>query len=173
MIKGITWIGCGTRPLINFDEYFDPYPDSFIVIPYSDNIIIQNCTFQNSLYKAVSVTAFSNVTLNHCKFVNNNHHKDHGAAVYVQYNGHFSFAPATAVAINNCNFSYNGGAKSLVYIEYSGVTLELINTTFHDNQGVSIFVQNSDDLHIDGQVIFENNIAEKWCRNLYQPSFYC
>ena len=64
------------------------------------------------------------------------------------------------MVINNCNFSYNRGAKSLVYIEYYSSTLELINTSFHDNQGVSIYVLNSGNLHTNGQVIFENNMAE-------------
>jgi len=64
------------------------------------------------------------------------------------------------VTINNCNFSYNGGAKSLVYIESPDVKLELVNNSFHDNQGVSIYVLNSGNLHINGEVIFENNIAE-------------
>jgi len=60
--------------------------------------------------------------------VNNNHHKDHGAAILAQFNQVTYNAPATTVAINNCNFSYNGGAKSLVYIT-SGAKLELINTS--------------------------------------------
>jgi len=84
MIKGITWIGCGTRlPIIHIDKYIDPYPDSFIIIANSDNIIFQNCTFQHSLYSTISVTACLKVTLSHCKFENNNHHKDYGAAIYV------------------------------------------------------------------------------------------
>jgi len=95
-----------------------------------------------------------------------------------------------------------GGAKSLVYIKYPGVTLEFINTSFHDNQGASIYVLNSGNLHINRQALFENNIAEnvaeiyisdnstiifgknsnvkfinncfsQWCCHFYKGSFHC
>jgi len=80
--------------------------------------------------------------------------------MYYVYSFDVSFTFTTGVVISNCNFSYNGGAKSLVYIEVLGVTLELINISFHDNKWVSNYVLKSDKLHINGQVILENNIAE-------------
>jgi len=136
------------------------YDADSVVDVENSNVAIQSCIFQHSLYPAVRVTPFleTKLTLNHCKFVNNIHHKYHGAAILVQFNYVTYNAPATAVAINNCNFSYNGDTKSLVYIT-SGAKLELINTSFHDNQNVSIYVLKSN-LHINRQVIFENNIAE-------------
>jgi len=150
MIKDITWIGCGAKS-----------PDSVSVIKvYSHKTIIQNCIFQHSLDSSVtSATIYVFPHLNHklfvnnCKFVNNNHHKDHGVAIHVRH-------LALSVTINNCNFSHNGPAKSLVYSEYDDFKLWLSNTSFHDNQAVSIYVPGHGDIHINGQVIFENNIAE-------------
>jgi len=150
-MEGITWIGCGAKlPVIDLADSYD--------------VTIRNCTFQHSLYQAVrvktnSLVAALTVNINHCNFLNSNHHKDHGAAIHLKH--YFTTASAAAIAINNCNFSYNGDAKSLVYINFDDGTLELINTSLHDNQGVSIYVLNSVNLYINGQVIFENNVAEK------------
>jgi len=91
MIKDITWIRCGVRS-----------PDSVSVIEVSSyKTTIQNCIFQHSLYSSVIVYDYwaelEVLIVNSCKFVNNNHHKGHGAAIYVRY----------TLFLFCCKFCYN------------------------------------------------------------------
>ena len=72
-IEGITWIGCGNNNYV-----------AVMSIHFSFNIIIQKCTFQYSIGKAISLLN-SVVNINHCNFMNNNHYKDHGVAIYYIY----------------------------------------------------------------------------------------
>ena len=64
------------------------------------------------------------------------------------------------VNINNCNFSYNGIAKSIVYFGSYSTHILLNNSHFHDNQGVSFYLSDGNNLHITGEVLFENNVGE-------------
>ena len=70
---GLTWEHCGTKN--------DSKP--VIELHNSSDIIIQNCTFQNSVTQALVFSEIlGNVTINNCKFVFNNKSLAHGVALY-------------------------------------------------------------------------------------------
>ena len=151
IIKGIIWNGCGTTA------------EPGLKLSYSSNIIIQNCSFQYSIGQAVSLSEVTgDVNINHCQFVYNSHYRGHGAAI------HYSSSNVTnhlqpLLTFNNCNFTNNGGAKSLVYIE-SRISEHADNVTlyhckFCHNQGTSIYVTNQK-LSLNGKLLFQNNIAK-------------
>ena len=68
--------------------------------------------------------------------------------------------------INNCIFNLNRGAKSVIQINQDNKEILkknvacLINSSFHNNEGVSIYLSNHLNLHVVGEVLFENNVAE-------------
>ena len=157
-IEGITWIRCGSYdninylPVINLQPFLSGY-----------NILIQKCTFQYSLGIAISLhyilLSYSfNVTIKHCNFMNNNQYKDHGAAIY--YNDSLFLAHAL-INIINCTFSYNGIAKSITYFDtHTFLTIYFHTCNFYNNQGVSVYLSRNTSLHVSGDVLFENNVAE-------------
>ena len=155
IIQGITWDGCGT---VNIDN--DTVPG--LKLSYFSNITIQNCSFQHSIGQAVVLSDISgDVNINHCKFVNNNHYRGHGAAISYSSNNIINLPPLI-FKICNCNFSDNEGAVSLVYIENSmqelNNNINLYDSIFNKNQGVSIYVVNQK-LCIHGRNLFVNNTA--------------
>ena len=106
----------------------------------------------------------SYVIINNCNFMNNNHWRSHGAAIF--FNTLYR-----NVNISNCMFHYNGEAESIIYFgeivvpdQYSFQLLHLnlyLNTSsFYSNQGVSVYLSRPLTLHINGEVLIENNIAE-------------
>ena len=74
------------------------------------------------------------------------------------------------VSFKNCYFSSNVGTKSVIYFdkysypEYNDYTYDmqiyLIDSSFHNNQGASIYLSKQQNLYISGEVSFENNAAE-------------
>ena len=151
-IEGITWFRCGRSygPVISIDPSY--------------GVLIQNCNFENSVRQAISLSNVIEVAnINHCNFVNNNDHIDHGAAILSKLSYDIAF-----IYISNCNFSYNGEAKSIVAFEYSYhlsfvhiyIYIYLNNSNFHNNQGVSVYLSRGCILHINGEVLFKNNMAE-------------
>ena len=168
-IVGITWIGCGGYDNFNYSPVI-----SLRYIFYS--ILIQKCTFQYSLGIAISLHDIhvSTVTIKHCNFMNNNQYKDHGAAIY--YNNNIDdilFYFYSVVIIINCTFSYNGNAKSIIYINqdintwsnYHRYHVNKLNiyfntSNFYNNQGVSVYLPRNTYLHVSGDILFENNVAE-------------
>ena len=63
--------------------------------------------------------------------------------------------------IDRCNFSYNGAAKSIIYIGGSSekeIYLYLQNSMFIGNEGVPIYLSQQK-LHIKGDVLFKHNKA--------------
>ena len=149
-IEGITWIGCGNYDNINHV--------SVINIDFPYNVIIQKCTFQYSMGTVISLDNVQGnaVNINHCNFMNNNHYKDHGAAIYC------SSSDEMNVTIAKCNFSFNGDAKSIIYVSgYRPLQNIYLNAcNFHNNQGVSVYLLTTYALHISGMVFFENNVAD-------------
>ena len=166
IVQGITWDECGTE---NIDHHVEPG----LKLSNSSNITIENCIFQHSKGQAVLLSEVSgDVNINHCNFVHNSQYKGHGAAI------HYSSSNVTTshqLSVFTCNFIYNN-AKSLVYIEnriskhnkniiylnipggyYNQVYLNTCK--FHNNKGVSVYLV-SITLHISGEVLFENNLAE-------------
>ena len=151
-IEGITWIGCG---------YYDSSKSNSIPVlnlVYS-NIVIQKCAFQYSLGIAIALYYIRNddVYINDCNFTNNNFYNLHGTAIYCSMDD-------LKVNINNCIFSYNRNAHSIIYFYYEHYNnyhlLNLNNSVFHNNQGVSIYLSKGIVLHISGELLFENNVAE-------------
>ena len=154
-IEGIIWIGCGGYDNIN---YFPVIDLQFV----SSNILIQKCTFQYSLGIALSLKPddyILNATIKHCNFMNNSQYKDHGAAIYY-YNNIFDWY--VLINIINCTFSYNGIAESITYFDTDSSLLNIyFNTSkFYNNQGVSVYLSRNTYLHVSGDVLFENNVAE-------------
>ena len=150
IIQGITWNGCGTetRPALKLHT--------------SLNITIKNCCFEHSKGQALVLSDISgDVNINHCKFVHNNHYRGHGAAI------HYSSSNVTnrhpLFMISNCNFTYNKGRRSVVYIK-SNIFDHKYSTIFHysqfqDNHGASIYAINQN-IHLNGKIIFQNNKAD-------------
>ena len=158
-IEGINWIGCGgyrnvLTPVILVQSYASSY------------IKIQKCSFQHSIAPVIrkSTTIRTKVIaylikynevdmiINYCNFMNNNHYRGHGAAVY------YSLSFNSTITVNNCNFSYNHAA-SLIYI-INNSTIYINNSSFYNSQGVPIYLSNYSKLHINGKVSFKNNMAD-------------
>ena len=92
--------------------------------------------------------------------VNNIEYRGHGAIIL--FSKEYEFVSSNlAVIINNCNFSYNGAAKSVICIEANFGTIMIFgHSNFYSNQGVSIYLSKHIDLYIYGKVFFANNTAE-------------
>ena len=156
VIQGITWDGCGTTSINNNTE-------PGLNLDYCYNITIQSCSFWRSVGPAVILrNVLGDVNINNCKFMNNNHYIGHGAAI--QYSFLFPRSSLDFFTITNCNFSYNK-VKSLVYLESRSTYFHryhktiFINSTFSNNQGISIHVFNHN-IYFTGKVLFQNNTAE-------------
>ena len=141
-IQGITWFGC----------------ESVLKIHYCEDVIIKNCIFRYSKKRAIEISKPSgNVSVDHCKFMHNNHYRGHGAAIHYCTNN-----PSTdMLTIKNSDFSFNIGSKSIIYIKQSQNHVahhHINNSSFHYNQATSIYL--SGYLYFNGNVLFRNNVAE-------------
>ena len=147
-IEGLNWVGCGadTTPVIHISN--------------SSNVTLQNCLFQQSKGQAVVIfESLGHMNFNHCKFINNTEYSGHGAAIH--YSSNDVINSQLTLLISNCNFSYNEGATSLLYIngQTEDTNISLCNSSFHNNHGISIYLS-SNTLHISGEALFENNVAK-------------
>ena len=148
IIEGINFIGCGGyRNILTPVIWVNGYLDS--------DIKIQRCSFQYSIAPVIG-TLFRdyesfNIIFNHCSFMNNNLYRGHGVVIYY-------FLSSSTITVNNCNFSYNGGASLINIINEN--TIYINNSSFYNNQGVPIYLTNYVKLHIYGKVSFENNVAD-------------
>ena len=152
-IKGIIWIGFDTRNII---EYTNPV----IELLNSSDTIILNCSFQHSKGRAIQLSGISgNTRISYCNFMNNNQYSGHGIAIH--YSSNDLRNSQLVFTITKCNFTHTGGATSVVYLGKSTTVqhISLSESIFYNNHGVSIFLSNTN-LHIDGDVLFANNIAE-------------
>ena len=148
IIQGITWNKCGSATTAGL-----------MLNDYS-NIIIQNCSFQNSLGQAVVLSEVSgNVNINNCNFVNNSQYRGHGTGIHYYSK---DSVPNFVFNINNCKFSHNKQATSLLYFEngfqHSNITLS--NSVFQDNKGVSCIFLVNQKILVNGKVLFLNNSAD-------------
>ena len=156
IIQGITWNGCGTENTENHTKARLKLSNSF-------NVLIQNCTFQNSIGQAVVLSELSGeVDIKDCNFIDNYNHKDLGALIHYTSQAATSQCSRHAFMISNCNFTSNEGA-SLVYIEHRYSEYNNNNVTFHctnffSNKGIIIFVVNQR-LHFYGNSLFQSNRA--------------
>ena len=155
IIQGIAWDGCGAKSN-------DTNAEPGLMLIYSSNITIQNCSFHHSIGQAVVLSKVSGeVNIEHCEFVNNIHYRDHGAAIYCSFNN-VTNLPPILLTIGNSSFTYNKYATSLVYINNRSSKLNNSVTLYHckfcHNQAVSIYVVNQK-LYLKGNHLFENNTA--------------
>ena len=157
-IKGITWLRCGGR---NTSDDENAY--SVLQLTNSSNITIQNCSFQHSMGQAVVLSGvLGDVNINYCSFLCSKQYEGHGTAIHYSSNNKLIVSPFNII-VSTCHFSYNEGAKSIVYFgQPSSKHYEVFNlrdSDFFHNQGVPIYLSNQD-LNINGNVKFHNNIAE-------------
>ena len=153
--KGITWIGGGTPNLISNNAH------AVMNVEHS-SVFIEKNTFQYSFGQALHfLYASSNFVITNCSFMNSNY-RGHGAAIYIDDSPWYY--DLNASIINNCDFSYSEDAKSVVYLGdlygFFDGSMYFNNTTFYNNQGVSIYLRSNSFLHISGDILLKNNIAE-------------
>ena len=158
--KNIKWIACGAY--LKHSRHKNVL--SFLT---SSDITIQNCTFRHSMSSAVVFDGVSgNVEVSHCNFMNNYKHNDQDSDIKAAAIIHrVRNARLDSVVISDCIFNYNGGTKSVVYLEqyYTEYLLNFHfnNCIFYNNQGVSIYLSGRNFiLHINEEVVFQNNTAE-------------
>ena len=152
-IEGITWIGCGALDI------------PVLEITDSSNVIIQKCCFLYSMGQVIRLTDVSGyVNITNCIFVNSNYYKGHGISIDIE-----NTKPTKVLnvfTVNNCDFSSNKGAMSVIFIVdfYQNLlkygTTNLINCSFHNNEGASIYSSFLYNFHIIGEILFQNNVAE-------------
>ena len=152
IIEGITWIGCGqVRNTENGEDI------RVLSISGYRNVTIQNCSFQHSIGQVIKLQDVQYVYINNCEFVNSSPYTGHGAAIFssLQSTQFYLFT------IQNCYFS-SINAKSIIHFECSNDKhdIYLINSSFHSNQGVSIYLSSYSNVHINRDVLFENNVAK-------------
>ena len=151
-IGAVIWKQCG----VNRDNKAG-YP--VLQVYKSSNIIISNCYFHNSVGQAIVLSEISGyVIIEHCHFLSNKRYKGHGTAIH--YTSNSISSSVLHLVIASCNFSYNGGAESIVYIGQSfNSYIYLQNSNFWQNKGTPIYLSNGN-LLINGNIEFYGNIAE-------------
>ena len=152
-IQGITWIGCGVH-LLSITPTSNNIRAAITIYRHS-KIIIRKTSFQYSNGPAIKAYLwYTMIMIDKCNFMNNSYYREHGAAITV------SFYSSGTFKIINCNFSYNE-AKSIVYLEEDSlVAMYYNNTTFYNNQGVSIYLSPHCSLNVTGDILFKNNRVE-------------
>ena len=161
-IKGITWIGCGeVTDILITDSFAVDDIGGVLEIFNFNKVTIQKCSFQYSVGIVVSLIDVNDVDISECNFVrNSNDYQGCGAVIY--YLRIISEPPL--VSFKHSYFSFNDGIKSVIYFDKDYNTydmqIHLINSSFHNNQGVSIYLSMQHSLYISGEVSFENNVAE-------------
>ena len=153
IIKGITWDGCAT----DNDE-------PGLQLTNSSDITIQKCSFQHSRGQAVALSEISGyLNISNCKFVNNSHYK--GPGTIIIFNILFSSATNSQLSfkIQACDFSYNKGARSLIYINNKisehNINITISSSVLYHNQGVSVYTINQK-LYLTGRILFQHNTAK-------------
>ena len=161
-IKGIHWEECGAE---NTTDNTKPYVVPVLHLYNSSNITIKNCLFQHSVGQGVVLSGVSgSVNINYCNFLHNYQYKGHGMAIhYSSILGLCNSSLHINLVISNCNFSYNKGAKSILYLGKSFTKsyehLCVQNSDFHHNKGVPIYLSNQY-LYISGKTELYKNTAE-------------
>ena len=171
-IKGVTWIGCGTANFESNDPQFTNAVLSMYIDGLNHNLTIQNCSFQYSLGQVIYLQSFGETNLNiiDCKFENSGTIQTNGEdevdIIHLEVYPISSPAHSPVFTLKNCHFCFNKGIniinipseKQLQVPNFNG-TVYLINSVFCNNKGVAIKLT-AYTLHIYGEVLFENNIAE-------------
>ena len=132
-------------------------------------VTIQKCSFQYSVGQVVSLKEVDDVDINECNFVRNTN--DYLGYSTVIYYSRKMLSHSILVSFKHCYFSSNDGTKSVIYFDKTPIQdidyhmmitqiYNLINTSFHNNQGASIYLSKKQNLYISGEVSFEHNVAE-------------
>ena len=158
-IQGITWVGCGEHKVEEGDLLA-------LFNIYNSTGTIQKNTFHYLMGPALnfhhshrySEFNFSHFTIDQCNFMNNIY-RGHGAAIILKPSVG-SPSNDTQLIISDCNFIYNEGAASIVYLEDHRVSIYFNNTRFNNSQGVSIYSSRNCFLLISGDILFANTTAE-------------
>ena len=145
-IQGITWIGCKTA----------------LKVYNSKDVTIRSCSFLHSARQTIEISeSFGNVNVHYCKFMYNNHYSGHGSAIHYASNN-----PSTdelTINVNNSDFSFNIGSRSLIYIKQSQEHIlnhYINNCTFQNNQAISIYLSGHQTINFAGDLLLKNNKAE-------------
>ena len=159
IIQGIAWNGCGTNDS-------DGLGKPVIMLKMSSKIAIKNCTFQYSKGQAILLSDVSgSVNINHCVFIQNTHYREHGAAIHYSSTSAANHDQNVSFTISNCNFTYNEGARSLVYIVEKSTfkrpndNITIQYSMFSNNQGPSVYIMNHN-IYLTGKVTFQHNTAD-------------
>ncbi|XP_065904916.1 uncharacterized protein [Dysidea avara] len=148
IVEGIAWKNCGSKN------------NPVLAMRNSSNITTENCTFQKSRGQAISlVNVKEDAHINRCVFTYNNHHRNHGAAIFFSSQNN-----QTHLKLHNCNFTDNGNAASIIYInghDKIRTPLSLLNSEFHNNLGVPIYISHHENVHIRGKALFKDNLATR------------
>ena len=112
-ITGIIWEGCGFNGGNTTITYINPAMQFYS----SSSVTIQNCYFQNSTGQAVVLSMVSDVWITSCQFTHNNQYGGHGAAIH--YLCGTENHNQLLLIINNCSFTLNGPAESVLYFNVS------------------------------------------------------
>ena len=153
--EGITWSKCGS-------DGIDSRLAGGLTFESSSNITIENCSFQQSVGQAVALLEVTgDVNIYQSKFMNNNHYRGHGAAIYYTANN-IKYFPLKLI-ISNCDFARNTDAMSVIYIEeykkFLHDSIILRNVSFVMNKGTPVYLSNQI-LYIEGRNDFFRNEAE-------------
>ena len=149
-IEGIIWDRCGSD---NRSDY------AVIELDRSFTIIIQHCTFQQSIGQVIMLIEISgDVIIDHCMFLNNTKYSGYGSVIY--YLSERRDSSIMKLLLTNSNFNGNEGAKSIIYLNSSSDAkeqqfLSLENSTFYDNKRVLFHLVNQN-LQINNTCFKEN-----------------
>ena len=162
-IDGITWIGCGTTDTVDVNYKYVKYrkdiPATALALTSFSNLTLQKCSFHYSKGQAADlVNASGYVSINDCKFMNNNQNGRKGAVIYYTSQYH----QFDVFTINKCDFISNIGTILFIFIQlYKQHTItSLINSSFYNNEGTCIQLEGNCKLQISGEVLFQSNKAE-------------
>ena len=158
-VANLTW-----SKIINNEKNISNNITPQIKLYNSSNITIDNCTFQQSVGRAVVLSEVSgDVNIKHCKFVNNKYSlREQGAAIH--YSSNCTEYSKDQLTISDCYFTDSTGNASLIFLksvnnnhwcEYN----VLHNSKFSNNKLTCIHLSNQN-LYIKGNVSFDNNEAE-------------
>ena len=163
-IDGITWIGCGGTYAVDVNYTYYKYGNYIKVVPVLaianfSNLILQKCSFHYSKGQVLNLTKASGyVSINNCKFMNNDQYGGQGAVIYYwsQFDQYHVFT------INKCDFISNIGAPLILIIQQhkQHAITSLINSSLYNNEGTCIYIMGNCKFHISGEVLFQSNKAE-------------
>ena len=162
-IRGVTWIGCGFAHSESGNNFQLTAVLSISGFYNNIDLTIQKCSFQYSLEQVIFLKVLEiNVNIVDSKFENSGIIQSNGnnGADIILLNAYI-----LVLTLKNCHFYFNKGISiiSIATMDLSPHftnTVHLIDSIFHNNEGVSVNLKSRITLHVTGKVLFENNVAE-------------